>query len=53
MIIQDWKIEQVIRNVPVMDSEQFARLFDRAPFRTPAMPKKLEHLFNQPGDGKD
>jgi hypothetical protein len=53
MIIQDWKIEHVTRNVPLMDAEQFARLFDYAPFGKVEVSKKLEHLFNQPNDGKE
>lgn len=48
MIIQNWKIEYITRNVPVMEKEYFARLFDRNGygFGHVNIPKNLEHLFN-------
>lgn len=46
MIIQDWKIDHVTRNVPMMDKQNFARLFSRYRNFNVNVPKNLEHLFN-------
>lgn len=54
MIIQDWKIEHVTRNVPVMEKKYFATLFNHDyGFVEAKVPKKLEHLFNNLSDGKN
>ena len=53
MIIQDWKIEHVTRNVPVMEKDKFARLFSYYSRGEDRVPKNLEHLFNLNRDGKE
>ena len=53
MIIQDWKIEHVTRNVPVMEKDYFAEIFGYHYRGNDTIPKNLEHLFNIDSDGKE
>jgi hypothetical protein len=51
-IIKDWKIEHVPHNVPVMESEEFEKMFTRVRRHNnwiSGMPKELENLFNHNG----